>query len=73
MGGCSQLISDVVKLLLPHAPAAYLQKVNEAGSPAIHWAVMNNHVEIVIELANIPEEKGGGLPLVKVGHYDCLY
>ncbi|WOO77200.1 Ankyrin repeat-containing protein [Vanrija pseudolonga] len=56
---------DVLKVLLPHVPAALLQEVNEAGSPAIHWAVLNNHVAIVQALVEVPEENGGGIQLLK--------
>ncbi|KAL1413376.1 ankyrin repeat-containing protein [Vanrija albida] len=56
---------DVLKVLLPHVPAALLQQVNEAGSPPIHWAVLNNHVAIVQALVEVPEENGGGIQLLK--------
>ncbi|TXT15656.1 hypothetical protein VHUM_00159 [Vanrija humicola] len=56
---------DVLKVLLPHVPAALLQQANEAGSPPIHWAVLNNHVTIVQALVEVPEENGGGIQLLK--------
>ncbi|GFZ49684.1 hypothetical protein JCM24511_07086 [Saitozyma sp. JCM 24511] len=56
---------DVLKLLLPNVPHSLLRQTNDAGSPPIHWAVLNNHTEIVRTLAELPEEQGGGLPLLK--------
>lgn len=32
----------------------------------MHWAVLNNHVACVQALVEVPEERGGGLPLLKV-------
>lgn len=59
-------ITDVLNALLEVAPAELLQQTNEAGSPPVHWAVMNNHVACVQALVDVPEERGGGLPLLKV-------
>jgi ankyrin repeat protein len=59
--------SDVLKLLLPNVAHSLLRQTNDAGSPPIHWAVLNNHTEIVRTLAELPEEQGGGLGLLKVG------
>ena len=36
----------------------------------MHWAALNNHVAIVKLLAELPEDKGGGLPLFKVQSYN---
>lgn len=58
---------DVLEYLLPHASKSLLSATNSNGSPAIHWAVFNNHVGCVKALAELPEEQGGGLQLVKVG------
>lgn len=58
--------TDVLQALLEAAPAELLQQTNEAGSPPVHWAVMNNHVACVQALVDVPEERGGGLPLLKV-------
>ena len=60
--------SDVLKYLLPFLSSSVLMAVNENGSPPLHWAIMNNHVSIVQLLIEIPEEKGGGVPLLKVRH-----
>ncbi|WVR08004.1 hypothetical protein IAU60_005048 [Kwoniella sp. DSM 27419] len=56
---------DVLKHLIPLVPNSLLQQTNEAGSPPIHWAVANNHVTCVQALVELPEEQGGGLPLLK--------
>jgi ankyrin repeat protein len=58
----------VLKYLLPFLSSSVLTAVNENGSPPLHWAIMNNHVSIVQLLVEIPEEKGGGVPLLKVRH-----
>lgn len=58
--------SDVLKYLLPFLSSSGLTAVNENGSPPLHWAIMNNHVAIVQLLIEVPEEKGGGVPLLKV-------
>lgn len=58
--------TDVLNALLEAAPAELLQQTNEAGSPPVHWAVMNNHVACVQALVDVPEERGGGLSLLKV-------
>jgi ankyrin repeat protein len=62
-------VIDVLKYLLPHLPSSILSAVNENGSPPLHWAILNNHVSIVQLLIEVPEEKGGGLPLLKVHCY----
>ncbi|RSH78377.1 uncharacterized protein EHS24_002102 [Apiotrichum porosum] len=55
---------DVLQVLLEHLPAAALQATNEAGSPPIHWAVLNNHVACVSALVDVPEARGGGIQLL---------
>ena len=57
---------DVLKYLLPRLSASILSATNENGSPPLHWAILNNHVAIVQLLIEVPEEKGGGTPLLKV-------
>lgn len=57
---------DVLRFLLPNLPASLLTTTNENGSPPLHWAILNNHVSIVQLLVDLPEEQGGGLPLLKV-------
>lgn len=57
---------DVLKVLLPYLSKDVLTAVNGNGSPPLHWAIMNNHVSTVQLLIDIPEEKGGGVPLLKV-------
>ncbi|BEI84286.1 hypothetical protein CcaverHIS002_0408900 [Cutaneotrichosporon cavernicola] len=47
---------DVVKLILAN---------NEAGSPAVHWAVLNNHVACVQALVDVPDTNGGGIQVLK--------
>ena len=59
-------IKDVLKYLLPRLSASILSATNENGSPPLHWAILNNHVAIVQLLIEVPEEKGGGTPLLKV-------
>ncbi|WWC92863.1 uncharacterized protein L201_007824 [Kwoniella dendrophila CBS 6074] len=56
---------DVLNYLIPLLPKELLSRKNEAGSPPLHWAVSNNHVACVKALVEIPEEQGGGLPLLK--------
>ncbi|ORY34686.1 ankyrin repeat-containing domain protein [Naematelia encephala] len=56
---------DVLEYLLPFTPAATISQTNEAGSPPLHWAILNNHVAIVRYLVEWPEEKGGGILLLK--------
>ena len=58
--------SEVLNLLLPHVSAFVLAQTNENGSPPIHWAVLNNHVACVKALVELPEDRGGGLPILKV-------
>jgi ankyrin repeat protein len=53
-------------VLIEHLPADALKATNEAGSPALHWAVINNHVACVQALVAVPEEQGGGVQLLKV-------
>lgn len=66
-----QLTSDVLKLILTSIPASALPALiaakNEAGSPAVHWAVLNNHVACVQALVEVPETSGGGVQVLKVG------
>lgn len=57
---------EVLKFLLPSLPASLLTATNENGSPPLHWAILNNHVAIVQMLVDVPEEQGGGLPILKV-------
>lgn len=57
---------DVIMVLIEHLPADALKATNEAGSPALHWAVINNHVACVQALVAVPEEQGGGVQLLKV-------
>jgi ankyrin repeat protein len=65
-----ELISiEVLRSLLPYLSSSVLTAVNENGSPPLHWAIMNNHVSIVQLLIEVPEEKGGGVPLLKVSNY----
>ncbi|RSH93237.1 hypothetical protein EHS25_007591 [Saitozyma podzolica] len=62
---CTCVAVTVMSLLLPNVPHSLLRQTNDAGSPPIHWAVLNNHTEIVRTLAELPEEQGGGLGLLK--------
>ena len=64
--------TEVLKALLPYLSKEVLTAVNENGSPPLHWAIMNNHVAIVQLLIEVPEEKGGGVPLLKVRLYHIL-
>lgn len=64
---------DVLKYLLPFLSSSVLTAVNENGSPPLHWAIMNNHVSIVQLLVEIPEERGGGVPLLKVRRFHLQY
>lgn len=66
-------VKDVLKYLLPSLPVSLLSQTNENDSPPLHWAILNNHVAIVQLLVDIPEEQGGGLPLLKVRlDFPCL-
>ncbi|EIW71462.1 hypothetical protein TREMEDRAFT_23547, partial [Tremella mesenterica DSM 1558] len=56
---------DILEYLLPHLPAELLSTTNEAGSPPIHFAVINNHTAIVRSLVELGEENGGGIKLLK--------
>ncbi|WRT69749.1 uncharacterized protein IL334_006740 [Kwoniella shivajii] len=56
---------DVLNYLIPLIPKDLLSRTNEAGSPPLHWAVSNNHIACVKALVELPEEQGGGLPLLK--------
>lgn len=60
---------DVINYLIPHLSKEVLSATNENGSPAIHWAILNNHVNCVKALVELPEEQGGGIQLLKV----CIY
>ena len=64
--GSSELIIETLHYLLPHLPPDFLTVTNEAGTPALHFAIINNQVDVVQVLSNLSEEKGGGLPLLKV-------
>ena len=64
--------ADVLEYLLPLVSAPLLSQVNDNGSPPAHWAILNNHVSCVKALVEVPEEKGGGLPILKVGPTQCL-
>lgn len=59
---------DVISYILPHLTKEILSATNENGSPAIHWAILNNHVNCVKALVELPEEQGGGIQLLKVRH-----
>ena len=65
-GESSELIVETLQYLLPHLPPDFLTVTNEAGTPALHFAIINNQVDVVQVLSNLSEEKGGGLPLLKV-------
>lgn len=52
--------------LLPNLSKEIIDATNANGSPAIHWAVFNNHVGCVKALVEVPEERGGGLSVLKV-------
>ncbi|BEJ15158.1 hypothetical protein CspHIS471_0409250 [Cutaneotrichosporon sp. HIS471] len=60
---------DVVKLILANVPSSALPAListkNEAGSPAVHWAVLNNHVACVQALVDVPDINGGGIQVLK--------
>ncbi|WWC65883.1 uncharacterized protein I303_108505 [Kwoniella dejecticola CBS 10117] len=56
---------DVLNYLIPLIPKDLLSRTNEAGSPPLHWAISNNHIACVKALVELPEEQGGGLPLLK--------
>ncbi|WWC73625.1 uncharacterized protein I206_107597 [Kwoniella pini CBS 10737] len=62
---CGNGHADVLNYLIPLIPKDLLSRTNEAGSPPLHWAISNNHVACVKALVEIPEEQGGGLPLLK--------
>jgi ankyrin repeat protein len=57
------VLANVPSAALP----ALLAAKNEAGSPAVHWAVLNNHVACVQALVEVPEAHGGGIQVLKVG------
>ncbi|KAI9638792.1 uncharacterized protein MKK02DRAFT_31111 [Dioszegia hungarica] len=61
---CANGHIDILQALLPHLPPSFLQQTNTAGSPPLHWAILNNQVAVVKLLSELPEEKGGGLPLL---------
>jgi ankyrin repeat protein len=62
-----ELIPDVLKHLIPHLSKSTLEAKNANGSPAIHWAVFNNHLPCVKALVEeVPEERGGGISILKV-------
>jgi ankyrin repeat protein len=65
--------TDILQALLPHLPPSFLQQTNTAGSPPLHWAILNNQVAVVKLLSELPEEKGGGLPLLHVSAYSTLH
>ncbi|TYJ58929.1 hypothetical protein B9479_000363 [Cryptococcus floricola] len=56
---------DVLEYILPLVPSSLLTATNEAGSPPLHYAIMNNKTECVKKLVELPEEQGGGLPILK--------
>jgi ankyrin repeat protein len=66
LGTIADIHEDVLKYLLPSLPKSLLSQTNENDSPPLHWAILNNHVAVVQLLVDIPEEQGGGLPLLKV-------
>ncbi|KAK4688543.1 hypothetical protein P7C73_g1568, partial [Tremellales sp. Uapishka_1] len=62
---CANGHVDILNLLLPHVPSSLLSQPNSADTPPLHWAILNNQVDIVKALAEWPEASGGGLPLFK--------
>ncbi|KAL7419133.1 ankyrin repeat-containing protein [Cryptotrichosporon argae] len=62
---CGNGHADVLELVVAHIAPSLLTQTNEAGSPPLHWAVLNNHVACVKLLVELPEERGGGLHLLK--------
>jgi len=40
--------------------------LNDSKSPPLHWAILNNQVDCTKLLAQLPEEQGGGLPMLEV-------
>jgi ankyrin repeat protein len=58
---------DVLKYLIPLVPTSLLTETNENGSPPLHWAILNNHVAVVQQIVELPEDQGGGIQLLKVG------
>jgi ankyrin repeat protein len=59
-------MTEVLQYLLPHVPSSLLMAVNDNKSPPLHWAILNNQVECTKLLAQLPEEQGGGLPMLEV-------
>lgn len=66
-------LAEVLQFLLPRVPSSLLMAVNDNKSPPLHWAILNNQVECTKLLAQLPEEQGGGLPMLEVSTYpSCL-
>jgi ankyrin repeat protein len=57
---------DILEFILPFLPSSELQALNDSKSPPLHWAILNNHVNCTKLLSELPEEKGGGLPMLEV-------
>ena len=57
---------DVLEYLLSILPSSILQATNDAQSPPLHWAILNSHLNCVKILVELPEKKGGGMPLLNV-------
>ena len=57
---------DILEYLAPHLPASLYQASNTAGTPPLHWAILNNHVAVVKHLVEMPESQGGGVALLHV-------
>ncbi|KAH8090938.1 hypothetical protein HD553DRAFT_303755 [Filobasidium floriforme] len=62
---CGNGHTEVLQYLLPHVPSSLLMAVNDNKSPPLHWAILNNQVECTKLLAQLPEEQGGGLPMLE--------
>jgi ankyrin repeat protein len=62
----TECAADLLQYLLPHVPSSLLMAVNDNKSPPLHWAILNNQVECTKLLAQLPEEQGGGLPMLEV-------
>ncbi|KAI5454529.1 ankyrin repeat-containing protein [Naganishia albida] len=61
---CGNGHADVLEFLLSILPSSLLQTTNDAKSPPLHWAILNSHLNCVKILVELPEERGGGMPLL---------
>ncbi|KAJ9125326.1 hypothetical protein QFC22_000283 [Naganishia vaughanmartiniae] len=61
---CGNGHAELLEYLLSILPASAVQATNESQSPPLHWAILNSHLNCVKVLVEMPEEKGGGMPLL---------